>query len=156
MADMWSRTVDKYNWRLHSRLFRYIDTLWGPHTVDHFANCMDTQLPRFNSRYWEPMSEGVDALAQVNWGCENNYVNPPFCLLSRILDVIKAQRAVATIIAPAWKAQTWYMQLKRMSISPPLRIPNNANSCRAMGVTPEPRRNKKWVLYALRIFGGKI
>ena len=66
-SDFWSRRADKHNWRLHPSLFSYLDRLWGPHTVDRFANCQNTQLPRFNSRYWEPLSEVVDALSQDNW-----------------------------------------------------------------------------------------
>jgi len=153
-ADYWSRTPDRHNWRLHQGLFMFIDRLWGPHTVDRFANCQNTHLARFNSRYWDPLSEGVDALAQKNWASENNYVNPPFCLLHRVLEIIRSQKAWATIIAPAWKAQTWYMMLKSMLVAPPLKIPNNRNSCRSMGLLPEPCRNRKWELYAWRVFGG--
>jgi len=156
IADSWSRTPDKSNWQLHPALFQYIDTLYGKHTIDRFANCQNTQLPRFNSRFWDPLSEGVDALAQSNWGQENNYVNPPFCLIPRVLDVVQSQKAYATIIAPMWKAQTWYAKLKKMLISPPLCIPNGARAFRAMGPTPEPMRNKKWKIFAWRIYGGQI
>ena len=98
-ADYWLRTPDRHSWHLHPRLFHYMNKLWGPHTVDHFANCLNTQLVRFNSHYWEPLLEGVDALAQTNWSSENNHVNPPFCLLSQVLDIIKSQNAYATVIA---------------------------------------------------------
>jgi len=30
-------------------------------TIDRFASYYNTQLPRFNSRFWNPSSEGVDA-----------------------------------------------------------------------------------------------
>jgi len=155
-ADFWSRSPDKHNWQLHPRLFSYINTIWGPHTIDRFANCQNAQIPCFNSRFWEPMSSGVDALAQTDWNIENNYVNPPFCLISRVLDIVESQKAFATIIAPLWKAQTWYQRLKRLSIDPPLKIPNSKNLYRSMGVeTPEPCRNRKWQIYAWRVFGGK-
>ena len=77
-SDFWSRRADKHNWRLHPRLFAYLDRLWGPETVDRFANCQNTQLPRFNSRYWEPLSEAVDALSKDNWGYKNNFVNASY------------------------------------------------------------------------------
>lgn len=155
-ADSLSRTPDKHNWMLHPRVFRYLDTLFGKHTVDRFANCVNTQLPRFNSRYWEPLSEGVDALAQDNWGSENNYVNAPFCLIPRVLDIVQVQQAYATIIAPIWKAQPWFKRLQQMSIAPPLRVPNKPQIFRAMGPVPEPCRNRKWQIYAWRIYGGRI
>ena len=119
-SDFWSRRADKHNWRLHPRLFAYLDLIWGPHTVDRFANCQNTQLPRFNSRYWEPLSEAVDALSQDYWGYENNFVNAPFCLLHKVLDVIQDQRAQATVIAPKWLAQPWYSRLQSMAVAPPL------------------------------------
>ena len=68
--------------------------------MDRFANCQNAQLPRFNSRYWEPLFDGVDALAQANWHTENYSVNPPFCLLPRVLETIQEQKAHATVIAP--------------------------------------------------------
>lgn len=156
-ADYWSRTPDKHNWMLHPRVFQYLDQLYGKHTIDRFANCQNTQVARFNSRYWDPLSEGVDALAQDNWGCENNYVNPPFCLIPRVLDVVEKQQAHATLIAPVWKAQTWFRRLLKMTVSPPLQLPNSHNIFRAMSVAlPEPRRNRKWKICAWRIYGGKI
>ena len=151
-SDFWSRRADKHNWRLHPRLFAYLDRLWGPHTVDRFANCQNTQLPRFNSRYWEPLTEAVDALSQDNWGYENNFVNAQFCLLHKVLDVIQDQRAQATVIAPKWLAQPWYSRLQSMAVAPPLRLPNSPRVCLAMGVA-EPCRNRKWSLFAWRVCG---
>ena len=152
-ADYLSRIFDRYNWMLHPNLFKVIDSVWGKHTVDRFASCTNTQLPRFNSRFMEPHSEGIDALAQQNWQSENNFVNPPFRLLSRVLDVIEAQGATATIIAPKWIAQPWFSRLKSMSISSPLKLPNVPNSFRFMGPYPEPLRNRKWKIFAWRVCG---
>lgn len=74
VADRLSRTKDNYNWMLHPRLFRMIDHMYSPHTVDRFASAVTTQLPRFNIRFYEPGTEGVDALSQQNWGTEMNFV----------------------------------------------------------------------------------
>ncbi|KAH3789160.1 hypothetical protein DPMN_167332 [Dreissena polymorpha] len=71
-ADGWSRTPDKHDWMLHPAIYLYKDTLFGKHTIDRFENCQNTQLPRFNSQFWEPLSERVDALEQNNWAQENN------------------------------------------------------------------------------------
>lgn len=152
-ADYWSRTSDKHNWMLHPKLFSYINRMWGPHTIDRFANCFNTQLSRFNSCYYEPLSEGIDALSQDNWQQENNYVNAPFCNIPRVLDVVESQRAVATVIAPKWPAQPWYQRLVKLSIARPLKLPQKSKFDRSMGVVPEPCRNTKWQIYAWRIFG---
>jgi hypothetical protein len=152
-ADGLSRIQDNYNWKLNPLLFRMIDKLFGPHTVDRFASGVNTQLTRFNTRFWEPFTEGVDALAQQNWASEMNFVNPPFKLLDRIIDVVEAQRADATIIAPWWPGQVWFRRLRRMAVAPPLLIPNNPNSFRFMGPTPEPLRNRRWKIHAWKISG---
>ena len=66
-ADFLSRIVDYDDWFLDPAIFARIDAMWGPHTVDRFASFHNAQLPRFNSRCWNPGSEAVDAFT-VNWG----------------------------------------------------------------------------------------
>ena len=87
-------------------------------------------------------------------GGHNNFVNPPFRMISRVLDVVQEQRAVATIIAPKWPAQPWYGRLQRMCVSPPIKRPNNRNTVIRVGALPEPLKNRKWELFAWRIYGG--
>ena len=67
--------------------------MWEPHSIDRFASVSTAQLEKYNSRYLDPLKHGVDALAQNDWATENNYVDPPFGLLDRVLDVIVRQRA---------------------------------------------------------------
>lgn len=155
-ADYLSRLNDKYEWKLHPGLFRYLDEMWGPHTIDRFASVLTTQLPKFNSRYHNPLASGIDALAQQDWESHNNYVNPPFRLLPQVLDVIRTQNAEATIIAPAWKAQPWYQKLLKGSISPPFRIRDMDKSVLSIWGHAEPLQNRRWRLYAWRISGKKL
>ncbi len=150
-ADGLSRLSPKYEWKLHPRLWAYLDTLWGPHTVDRFASLLTAQLPRYNSLYQDPLSEGVDALAQGNWGSENNFVNCPFRLLPRVLDTVVHQGAVATVIAPWWPSQHWFNRLLNLTVAPPVRLPKASSCLRRMGAVPEPLRNRHWHLYAFRI-----
>lgn len=151
-ADRLSRDMTSLEWKLHPKLFRYIDGLFGPHTIDRFASYRTTQLKRYNSRWWDPESEAVDAMAQ-NWRGENNFINAPFKLLPQILDKIETEKATATIIAPAWKGQHWYNRLCRMTTHTPLLIPNNPHTMIRLGPTPEPLKNKKWKIYAWKICG---
>jgi ribonuclease HI len=154
-ADHLSRLIDKFEWRLHPRLFRMLDVMWGPHTIDRFASLTTTHLARYNSRYCDPNSVGVDALAQKDWHTNNNYVNPPFRLIPEVLKVAKEQKALVTIIAPWWPAQPWFQELRRLSIRPPVRLPNTWRSVLPMTtlIVPEPLLNRKWKLYAWRIDG---
>ena len=66
VADYLSRIVDYDDWSLSHNTFRDLDAIWGLHTVDRFASHYNTQLPRFNSHFWNPGSEAVDAFT-ANW-----------------------------------------------------------------------------------------
>ena len=121
-ADLLSRLSTQYEWKLNPYLFKAIDQLWESHTIDRFAAFSATQLQRYNSRFVDPNTLGTDALAQTNWNTENNYVNPTFCLLDGVMNVIRNQRAWATLIAPKWTGQTWYRKLQSMLMCPPFQI----------------------------------
>lgn len=155
-ADRLSRIVGLYEWKLHPHLFNFLDLTFGPHTIDRFSSMLNTHLSRYNSQFWDPYTEGVDALAQTNWASENNFVNAPFRMIPQVLNVIIAQKAVATVIAPAWRGQAWQKTLIDLSVAPPIRLPNIQRAFVPMkGILPEPLRNHRWKIYAWRIFGGK-
>ena len=103
--DALSRRSARHEWVLHPSVFQQLDRTFGPHTVDRFASVSTALLPCYNSRYADPLSAGVDALGQTDWADESNWVNPPFRLIPRVLDVIEAQHADATLIAPMWPGQ---------------------------------------------------
>lgn len=154
-ADYLSRLGSKFEWKLHPRLFGYIEQLWGPHTCDRFASVQTAQLPCYNSRYWDPLTctSGIDALAQKDWASHNNFVNPPFRLLPEILDTISRQKAVATVIAPFWPGQVWFQKLKKLSVTPPLKLTLNRQTVLSRVPWPEPLRNPRWKVYAWRLSG---
>lgn len=156
VPDHLSRLNDKYEWQLNPALFRLLDEMWGPHTVDRFASILTAQLDNFNSRFYHPQASGVDALAQQNWATHNNFVNAPFRLIPRVLDVLRSQQADATIIAPLWKAQPWYRLLKSASVCPPLTLPNSTKTVISTWGHAEPLQNPRWKLYAWRVSGTKL
>ena len=53
--------------------FKFMDSFWGPHLLDRFADDHNAKLKTFNSKYWCPNSNTsqVDAFA-VSWQGENN------------------------------------------------------------------------------------
>ena len=63
-ADYISRIVDIDDWQITNSCFEYIDKLWGPHTVDCFANYYNNKVEKFFSRFWNPNSSGRDFFVQ--------------------------------------------------------------------------------------------
>ncbi|XP_068738599.1 uncharacterized protein [Montipora capricornis] len=83
-ADSISKIVDFDDYAINDSIFRSINDYWGPHTVDRFACSYNSKLPRFNSRFFQPGCEAVDAFSQ-DWGYDNNWLCPPVCLIVRVL-----------------------------------------------------------------------
>jgi len=154
VPDFLSRFNSKYNWRIHPGLFHYLDSVWGPHQVDRFACMKSAMCPVYNSLFLDPMTSGVDALFQTDWARTNNYVNAPFRLLPKVLEVLDRYQATATIIAPMFRAQPFYKKLIERSIAHPIRLPQPRKFCIPLcPTTPEPMRNPKWRIYAWRVCG---
>ena len=156
-SDALSSMSLRHEWCLHPAVFQQIERMFGPHSIDRFASFTTALLPLYNSRFDDPGTAGVDALRQSDWGRHLNYVNPPFRLIPRVLDVIEAQRAEATLIAPLWPGQPWMTRLKRLGVAPPLRLPPVTRT--RIPLLPlqviEPHRNPAWRLCAWRISGAR-
>ena len=106
-ADYLSWIVDINDWRVSNQFFKFIDSIWGPHDVDRFANSVNTRLRRFNSLFWSPGSEGVDAFAQI-WESDNNWLVPPIHLILRCIKYLRINKASATLIVPCWKSAIFW------------------------------------------------
>ena len=140
-ADRLSRLKCQYEWLLHHKVFKLLEFKWGPFTVDRFASLSSPQIPTYNSWYLDPMTSGVDAFSQ-NWANHNNFINPPLRLMRKVLDKIVVDKAVATIISPAWWAQPWFQKLKAISVSPLLKLPKSKYICIPLSTAkPEPLNN---------------
>ena len=156
-ADTLSRLPGHHEWFIHPHVFKFLDNTLGPHDVDRFASILTAQLPRYNSRFWDPHTEAVDALAQDNWDTCQNFVNPPFRLLTKVVQKIISSKANATVIAPWWPAQPWFKMLQKMAVCAPIKLPKASKLC--ISVThyaPEPIRNQKWKIYAWKVSGSNI
>ena len=117
-ADFLSRIVDYDDWRVKRDYFLLAEEKWGPHSVDRFANHENTQLPRFNSRFWCPGTEAVDAFS-VSWAGENNWLVPPIFLIPKVLNHMVAFGGRATLVVPAWpSAPFWPLIFTDEGLSP--------------------------------------
>ena len=72
LAYYYSRMIDYDDWMLNSAMFSWLNSLWGLHTVDRFANAVNAQLPQFNSRFWVPGFEAIDSFT-CSWANDNNW-----------------------------------------------------------------------------------
>ena len=122
--------------------------------MDRFACAKTAMCKNYNSLFYDPHTHGVDALFQSDWGEFNNWVNPPFRLIPKILDILNHTGAQATVIAPMWPAQPFHYRLMDMSIAAPIRLPPAKRFCIPMGsCIPEPMKNPKWKIFAWRLSG---
>jgi len=109
-ADFNSRVFDSSDWKLNPILFGWLDAWWGTHTYDRCASRVNRQnnLP-FDSRYYDPEATGVDTMLQ-SWRGHNNYCNPDFAIIDRILQLLREQGACCTLVVPRWP-RTWWATL---------------------------------------------
>jgi len=94
----------------------------GPLEVDLFASCLSTQLPHYFSWKPDPLAEAMDAFSQC-WEQCRGYVNPPWCLIGRVLSQVKSQQAQVILVAPVWRGQPWYPVLLGMLYNFPQQLP---------------------------------
>ena len=64
MSDYLSRFQDSDDWSISKSWFNYFDSTWCKYTVDRFSTHYNNKCKWFNSRWWVPGSEAVDALGK--------------------------------------------------------------------------------------------
>ena len=112
ISDFASNNVDVDDFMLHPDIFAALDILWEPHTIDRFSSFRTRQITRFNSRWPNPCSEGIDAFA-ASWENENNLLFPPPKLIPRVLQHMKFTKSEGTLIAPQWESAPWWPLIVR-------------------------------------------
>jgi ribonuclease HI len=115
-ADEESRYFrDAAEWGLKPHLVSEIFQRFGTPTIDMFATCRNTTLPRFAS--WGPdlNAEVIDCFT-VNWGkYDSVYCFPPTPLVGRVIQKMKMDRARGILIVPHWESQIWFNQLRSIT-----------------------------------------
>lgn len=120
LADLASRKVnDRHEWKLDIHLFQQLCGIFGTPVVDLFASRLNRQVDLFCS--WKPDPEATyfDAFS-LNWArfglC---YIFPPFSLITRCLQKMRAEGATGWIVVPLWMSQPWLGTLLRMLVDHP-------------------------------------
>ena len=117
IADYISRITDYDDWSLNPMIFKELDRVWGPHTIDRFADWCNNQVPRFNSRYYCPGTEAIDAFT-CDWGHDTNWWCPPLFLVPRLLKHAKLTRAKGTLVIPRWVSAPFWPLIFPDGITP--------------------------------------
>ena len=106
-AVFFSKIIDVDDYSVHDDVFVQLDELWGPHTVDRFACCYNTKLPRFNSRFLQPGTEAVDAFSQ-DWSSDINWLVPPVTFIGTVLSFMRSCKARGTLVVPMWRSACFW------------------------------------------------
>ncbi len=106
-ADEASRIVDFDDWGVRPTFFLLSEQRWGPHTIDRFADHRNAKLPRFNSKYYVPGTEAVDAFA-CNWKGDMNWLCPPIAMIARTILHLQDCQARGTLAIPEWRSQPYF------------------------------------------------
>lgn len=106
-ADYLSRCVDSDDWEINHDIFAQLSLAWGPFTIDRFASHLNNKCKRFNSRWWVPGTEAVDAVSQF-WGHDNNWLVPPPRLVAVCIEKLISEKSNGTLIIPAWKSSPYW------------------------------------------------
>ena len=109
--------MDHDDYMLNPSVFAWLDELWGPHSVDRFASPSNAHLDRFNTRYWAPGSEAVDAFT-CDWSADNNWLFPPVYLVPRVIRHAQAAAAKGTLIVPQWISAPFWPLLFPNGVEP--------------------------------------
>ena len=102
-ADEISKIIDYDDYTINDEVFAFLDDTWGPHTIDRFACHYNRKVSRFNSKYFQPGTCGVNAFSQ-NWEFDNNWLCPPVYLTTKVVNHSRVCRATGTLVVPLWRS----------------------------------------------------
>ena len=110
MGDLASREADiadVEDWGITRSFFIILNNLYGPFTLDAFANFYNMKVPRFYSLYHCPGTCGVDAFLQ-DWEKENVLMVPPVSAVGRALSHLRLCKSKGVLIVPKWPSSHFW------------------------------------------------
>ena len=128
LADCASRTSnDRHEWKLDERIFDVLSLIFGIPSIDMFASRLNKQVPTFCSWRPDPEAKFFDAFS-LRWSqFDLSYLFPPFSLIARCLQKLRAERARGWMVVPLWPSQPWMGTLLGMLVDYPRLIPSRDN-----------------------------
>ena len=132
LADMLSKQNDRTDYQLCPEVFRQLDVLWGPHTLDCFASDVSKHCERYCSRTWNPGCWAANAFT-IDWCQDNCWLFPPTFLIGSVLRFAKSSAAHCSLLIPNWPAQPWWVLLFSHT---PTSVRPNVISCLEIPLRP--------------------
>jgi hypothetical protein len=90
-----------YDFGLTREAFAQVVLRFGSHPIDRFASDISHQLPRYNTKYFSPHAETLDAFS-LNWARDNNYLFPPLSLVGHAMYHASVCGADIAIVYMQW------------------------------------------------------
>ena len=112
IADTLSKMYDFEDWETTNTLFKYLNRVWGPFTIDRFADNKNWKTKVFNSKYWCPNTACVDAFS-TSWKHENSYLVTPIHLIPKALKPLRLSKAQGLLVcaSKSWSLFVFFMRL---------------------------------------------
>ena len=110
IADYYSKYNDTDDWSIDEISFYDISKRFGPLTIDRFADNLNTQTRRFNSKFYCPQTEDVNCFTK-NWKGENNFLCPPISLIGSTIRHLRICKATGTLVIPVWPSAYYWPML---------------------------------------------
>ena len=107
LADYYSKTKDTDNWSIDNDSFRFINNLYGPFTVDRFANNLNQKLKCFNSKFYYPGTSHVNAFTD-DWSNDLNWLYPPILNIGSAILHLKLYKAKGALLVPVWSSSYFW------------------------------------------------
>ena len=107
IADYYSRPNDTDDFSIDYKTFYLIQRRLGTCTIDRFADDTNHKLRRFNSKFYCPGVESVNAFA-CHWGGEFNWLCPPIHLIGDTIRHLRKCCARGILMVPLWTSAYYY------------------------------------------------
>ena len=124
LADRLSRLSKPISteWCLDQAVCNLVLSVTGYPNIDLFATRLNNRLPVYVSPIPDDRALAIDALS-MNWDRIHAYAFPPFALIPAIISKIRQHQCKIVLVAPFWPEATWFPELLRLLVAPPIRLP---------------------------------
>ena len=110
-------------WKLNTKIFHEINSLYGLHETDLFASRINHQLPRYVSYLPDYNAQFVDVFS-LTWIHINDFAFPPFIIIGKVVQKLIAEETELTLIATLWTTQHWFPKMLHHIVQDSFIIPS--------------------------------